>query len=275
MAKAQTKPKAPTGGAVTAKPSSKPGTAVTTNKGPQQVQKAKTREVATNDVFGGAIDAGQTTAEDFAIPFLYILQSGSPQVKKSAGEYVEGAEEGNIYNTVSKELYENVMVLAAHYERVFIEWVPREKGGGFVARYKEEPEYEVNEKGDWVLPNGNHLKDTRQWYVLVINPDGSSEPATIGMSGSNIKTSKRMMTTYRLQHTKKPFILNTVPRENEKGSWFAWDFSVGEFPEGAEELAGLFRDFQESCKSGNVRTADETLRDDASTDAAPGDNKNW
>lgn len=227
------------------------------------------KQLISGDLFGGAIDAGQTSSEDFAIPFLYILQSGSPQVKKSAGEYVKGAEEGMIFNTVSKQLYQTVLVLAAHYERVFIEWIPRKLGGGFVARYKEAPEYEVNEDGAWVLPNGNELKDTRQWYVLIINEDGSSEPATIGMSGSNIKASKRMMTTYRLQKSKKPFVLTTVPKENDKGSWFAWDFSVGEFPEGSEELAEMFKDFQESCKSGNVRTADDTMRDDSSTD------KNW
>lgn len=227
------------------------------------------------DPFGGAIDTTQTTAEDFAIPFLYILQSNSPQVKKSSGDYVEGAEEGKIYNTVSKELYEEVMLLAAHYERVFIEWIPRSKGGGFVARHKEAPEYTVDEEtGAWILPNGNELKDTRQWYALIVHPDGTSEPATIGMTGSNIKTSKRMMTTYRLQQTKKPFVMKTVPRENEKGSWFAWDFSVGEFPEGSEHLAALFRDFQESCRSGAVRTADETLRNDDAVDTVGGERSN-
>lgn len=280
MAKTTTKTKPPVQSSA-----KKPGTAVTTNRGPQSSVPARApaddqrrKAVATADTFGGAIDAGQTSSEDFAIPFLYILQSGSPQVKKSSGDFVEGAEEGLIYNTVSKQLYKDVLVIAAHYERVFIEWIPRKDGGGFVARYKDCPEYEVDEEtGVWKLPNGNELKDTRQWYVLIINPDGSCEPATIGMSGSNIKTSKRMMTTYRMQEVKKPFLLHTVPRENEKGSWFAWDFNVAVFPEGSEALAGLFREFQESCKAGNVRTADETMRNDGADNdnSEAGDKKNW
>ena len=38
------------------------------------------------------------TADDMLIPRLRILQSGSPQVKKSEGAYIKGAEEGCAYN---------------------------------------------------------------------------------------------------------------------------------------------------------------------------------
>ena len=45
-----------------------------------------------------------TTSEDFAIPFIRIIQSGSPQTKKADGKYVKGAEEGDIINTVSNQI---------------------------------------------------------------------------------------------------------------------------------------------------------------------------
>ena len=41
--------------------------------------------------------------ESTAIPFLKILSSMSPQTKKQKSEYVEGAEEGMIFNTVTEE----------------------------------------------------------------------------------------------------------------------------------------------------------------------------
>ena len=41
------------------------------------------------------------TPEDYAIPFLNILQQMSPQVNKTEGAYVKGAESGMIYNSVS------------------------------------------------------------------------------------------------------------------------------------------------------------------------------
>ena len=33
----------------------------------------------------------ETTVEDFAIPFIRVLQQMSPQINKSSGSYVEGA----------------------------------------------------------------------------------------------------------------------------------------------------------------------------------------
>ena len=43
-------------------------------------------------------DWKETTTEDFAIPFIRVLQSNSPQVNKQKGEYVEGAEVGKLFN---------------------------------------------------------------------------------------------------------------------------------------------------------------------------------
>ncbi len=47
-----------------------------------------------------------TDSSDFSIPFLAIFQAGSPQIKKKGGEYVEGAEEGMLYNTATGEIYD-------------------------------------------------------------------------------------------------------------------------------------------------------------------------
>ena len=42
---------------------------------------------------------------DLALPFLKLLQSGSDETKKKHAKYVEGAEAGMFYNTVTKKLY--------------------------------------------------------------------------------------------------------------------------------------------------------------------------
>ena len=39
---------------------------------------------------------------DLALPFLKLLQSGSDETKKKHAKYVEGAEAGMFYNTVTK-----------------------------------------------------------------------------------------------------------------------------------------------------------------------------
>ena len=68
---------------------------------------------------------------DQKLPIFSILQSGSPQVKKTEAEYVEGAEEGWWLDTITKELYTVIIVIPAKYATQWIEWKPRNNGGGF------------------------------------------------------------------------------------------------------------------------------------------------
>ena len=77
-----------------------------------EVAKTKGVELAKTDdmeaMFAGDAGRGLENVDKdcFAIPFLTILQSGSPQCKKSDGAYIKGAEEGMLFNTVTKDLYD-------------------------------------------------------------------------------------------------------------------------------------------------------------------------
>ena len=51
---------------------------------------------------------GKIGQEDLALPFLKILGQLSPEVNKRDGKYVEGAEPGMIFNSVSGDLYDGV-----------------------------------------------------------------------------------------------------------------------------------------------------------------------
>ncbi len=62
----------------------------------------------------------------------------SPQVNKRDGAYVHGAEAGMIFNTVLNEAYDGIKgirVMPCHYNRRFVEWKPREQGGGYIGSY--------------------------------------------------------------------------------------------------------------------------------------------
>jgi hypothetical protein len=43
---------------------------------------------------------------DLALPFIRILGQLSPQVNKRDAKYVQGAEAGMIYNSVTNQLYD-------------------------------------------------------------------------------------------------------------------------------------------------------------------------
>ena len=116
-------------------------------------------------------DAGsgfeETSQESYAIPFLSILQSGSPQVKKSDGAYIKGAEEGMLIDSVTQTLFaDGVEVIPCHYTQRFIEWGLREQGGGFFGEHlPSDPIVSTtvrDDKGRNILPNGHQLVDTRK-----------------------------------------------------------------------------------------------------------------
>ena len=67
---------------------------------------------------------GNIGQQDLALPFLKILAQLSPEVNKRDGKYVEGAEAGMIYNSVTGELYngvEGINVIPAFYR---LEYLP-------------------------------------------------------------------------------------------------------------------------------------------------------
>ena len=44
--------------------------------------------------------------DDLAIPRLDLIQQLSPQIDKSSPKYIEGAETGHIFNTLTGEVYD-------------------------------------------------------------------------------------------------------------------------------------------------------------------------
>jgi hypothetical protein len=73
-------------------------------------------------------------AGDYNIPFLKILQSGSPEVKKGTTanpnpDYVDGAEEGMFMNSLTKKLYgTEIHLIPLKYEPMWIQWAPNRGG---------------------------------------------------------------------------------------------------------------------------------------------------
>ena len=73
-----------------------------------------------DDMLSAGTGLEEAGADDYAIPFLRVLQSMSPQLKKSDGKYIQGAEEGNLFNTVTESYYdgtEGVEIIPCAYKK--------------------------------------------------------------------------------------------------------------------------------------------------------------
>lgn len=229
--------------------------------------------VAMNDMFINDAATGfeEADASAYAIPFIQILQSNSPQCKRSDGAYVKGAEEGMLYNTVTGELYKGdtgILVIPCHYSNRFIEWKTRESGGGFVAEHL--PGHglvtEKDDKGRDVLPNGHTLVDTRNHYCLLVKEDGTVEPVLITMSSTQLKKSRNWMSQMqgiKLKHpvsgqfvtapmASRKYRLTTVPESNDKGSWFGFKVTLESVVEDRSQYDAA-QEFASAVKSGSAK----------------------
>jgi len=211
-------------------------------------KKGKTNVPATTTLFDEDSGAGMenVTTDDMAIPFLTILQSNSPQASKSNGAYIKGAEEGMIFNTVTKELVDSddgIFVTPCGFIAKQVEWTPRDSGGGFIQAYeiddpiKHRTTYNEETKKH-VLPNGNILVETKYHYVLVEGKDGAQQ-GVISMTSSQLKKSRQWVSLMAaLRYTKADgtlgqvptfggrYHLTTVPQSNNDGDWFNWDIKA-------------------------------------------------
>jgi len=183
---------------------------------------------------GGEIEGFENAdAETFAIPFLRVLQSGSPAVKKSdQAAYIKGAEEGMLIDTVSKQLFDGedgVTIVVVKFDRKFVEW---KEGGGFVGEHAVNSDIALRATRDpnssrlLVGDGSTYLEDTRYLYV-VAEHDGDFFPALITMKSTQIKKSKALMSLARnlcMKHKVNlfalKFTLTTVPESNDQNSWW-------------------------------------------------------
>ena len=142
------------------------------------------------------------TASDLAIPFISLIQKTSPQI-----EEIDGAKPGMIFNSVTNKLYKEITVLPCGYKRSFVEWKPREKGGGYVGEHTPDSELAGkprNDRGEVVLENGNILVETAYQFILLIDGN-NAETAVISMSSTQLKKARRwnsMMMGLKVPHPK-------------------------------------------------------------------------
>ena len=72
--------------------------------------------------------------DSVAIPFLAVLQKGSPQCDEDDDAYIDGAKAGMFFNTATGQIFDGkkgVTLIPAYFERMYVEWAPRDSGGGF------------------------------------------------------------------------------------------------------------------------------------------------
>ena len=137
------------------------------------------------------------TQSDLIIPRLELVQSLSPCRKKSDPAYIEGADEGMLYNNVTRELYgPSVKLVPVSYRKEYLIWKDRQKGGGFRGSFPT-MEAAIQAKRDLEDGIDCEIMDTAQHFCLLLN-NGSVEEIVVSMQRSKLKTSRKWNSLIRI-----------------------------------------------------------------------------
>jgi hypothetical protein len=241
-----------------------------------QVAQKKTTEVVVSELdklleeeSGAGLE--NISTEDMQIPFIRILQALSPQLNKQDSLYIKGAEQGDIFNTVSNELFkadEGVVIVPCYFEKKFLEFALRSTGGGFIRELSatdQDINLAVREGTVEMLPSGNELVRTHQHLIMAKGLSGDYAPAVLDMKKTQLKVSRRWNTLkngIRLPSGKPMPIygtawkLTTVSESNDQGTWYNYKLDrMDSITQEIQEMMLEARTMYQSVRKGEVKMA--------------------
>lgn len=131
------------------------------------------------------------SSEDLTIPRLEQAQALSKCVKKGNANYIEGIEEGDFYNNVTRENFgREVVLIPVFFKKEYLIWRDQELGGGFAG-------FEATEAlAQLVVDAQEHpaewsVVDTHQQFCILVKEDGHMEQIVVSMSKSKAKVSRK------------------------------------------------------------------------------------
>lgn len=213
------------------------------------------------DKAGSARGQENVGHEDLVIPRLEVIQDLSPARKRSDPNYIEGAEEGMLYNNVTRELYgKEVLVIPVGFVKEWLIWKDRNEGGGFRGAFATKELADAAIDG---LEDGDDCEviDTNQQFCLLVKPDGTAEEIVVSMAKSKAKVSRKWNSLIRLANAdsfSRVYRLTAVEDKNTKNQAF---YNIGVAAAGfpSEQLYRRAEKMYESIAKGHVvadRSAD-------------------
>jgi hypothetical protein len=245
----------------------------------EMVVVAPSMDMFQEDAGGGLANLG---ANDFAIPFISILQKGSPQVSRANAKHIKGAESGMIMNTVTGKCVPGeatdddpggILFIPCGYQKQAVRWKNRDSGGGLVCHYLENDpalkKFPRNDRGQlWDPESKDIIIDTAYHFGLVLHEEsGFPEFAVISMASTQLKKSRTWNTVMRrimfrdaqnrvfnppsYSHV---YRLTTVGEAKDTYDWFGWNIiSEGQVKD--VSIYKMAREFAKQVESGNVRVS--------------------
>lgn len=137
--------------------------------------------------------------QDMVIPRIELVQALSKCLEEGSAEYIEGAKPGMFYNSVTRDLYgQSVVVCPVFFKKQHLAWRDRKKGGGFGGAFdsaQEAQERIATEEN----PDEWESVETAQQIVLVVDQDtGETSEAVLSCARTKMKVSRQWNSLIRV-----------------------------------------------------------------------------
>jgi len=184
--------------------------------------------------------AGKEDLSVNEIPFLTLLQDMSPAVK-SGPDQIPGAKAGLILD-VEGNIFDSISVIPIGVNQVYVEWVPRTKGGGYVGTHDIGIRGHADYRKDGIK---EFLGDNDLIYTTYVTVRYKGEKdkneykvGVISFTSTQLKTARswiKAINTYKDPKNVdfdppifyRSFILKSEFREKNNYSWFSWVVKPG------------------------------------------------
>jgi hypothetical protein len=218
---------------------------------------------------GDARGSENVTTDDMVIPRIELIQALSPARKKTDAAYIEGADEGMLYNNVTRELYgESVTVVPVYYTKQYLVWKDRKAGGGGSNGFRGA--FASKGLADDAIAalgeEGLEASDTAQHFVLV-HFNGQWQEAVISMAKSKMKVSKRWNSLMRLTNTdsfSRAYKLSATTETNARNESY-FNFNVAPLGFVSKDLYQRAEKLYETIRQGGVKVSADYDNEAAAT----------
>lgn len=189
------------------------------------------------DAGAGSSDMG---AGDLGIPYLSVLQPGSPQLKPGHAKYIEGAIVGQWFNSATNETFAGaIQFIPCAYERKYVQWHDRDLGeGGYVMDHPIDSDIltktRKNAKGQPCLPDQNQdlVIETAYQYGMMLNPNTNRwDNVVMPLKSTALAANRRLNnliagstipgTDMQAPRWMYPYLIRTVLVTKGQNSWYA------------------------------------------------------
>jgi hypothetical protein len=213
----------------------------------------------------------ENIGNDIKFPALKLAQSMTPEAKRTESAYIDGLREGDLFNSITREIYGEDpvrFIIVNSLGHRFVEFDPEDgkvvldgnvPDGDPRTEFTEE---ERDGKKVRVKPRATKFID----YLIMLLHDGDRKPElmTLSLKSTQLKKATQLNTILKLADLPSfAFVIKGTPgpEKGKKGNYFGWQFSPAGWP--SEALYNAAANYYEEFKGKEVKPADTDAPDDA------------